>query len=192
VSKLDPLLERNREFQTTGAYADLPLIPKQPVFVVTCLDPRVDPAAFLGLGLGDAPVVRNAGGRVTGAVIDDIAFISYLIGTMIGEGPLFEVAVIHHTGCGTGFLADAAFRGAFASRTGIDESVVADEAVVDPEHTVAVDVQRLLASPKVSDRITAAGYVYDLGTGLVRMTVPPAKPTAGRTSKTSGLERQMR
>jgi carbonic anhydrase len=179
MSNLDPLLERNRAFEATGAYAGLPITPNQPVFVVTCLDPRTDPAAFLGLGLGDAPVVRNAGGRVTEAVIDDVAFISYLIGVMLTDGPLFEVAIIHHTGCGTGFLADAGFRHAFATRTGLDESVLADSAVIDPEQTVATDVKRLLASPKVSDRITVAGYVYDLDTGLVRMVVPPAQPAPG-------------
>jgi carbonic anhydrase len=179
MTNLDPLLERNRAFAATGAYAGLPMMPDQPVFVVTCLDPRVDPAEFLGLGLGDAPVVRNAGGRVTEAVIDDIAFISYLAGVLRTEGPLFEVAVIHHTGCGTGFLADADFRHAFAARTGQDEYSLAASAVVDPEQTVAADVKRLLASPKVSDRITAAGYVYDLDTGLVRMTVRPDGPGGG-------------
>jgi carbonic anhydrase len=61
-------------------------------------------------------------------------------------------------------------------RTGLDEASLAASAVTDPEQTVAADVQRLLASPKVSDRITAAGYVYDLDTGLVRMTVPPGRP----------------
>jgi len=179
MSKLDELLQRNRAFEATGAYAGLSIMPRQPVFVVTCLDPRVDPAAFLGVGLGDAPVVRNAGGRVTEAVIDDVAFIGYLANVMIPEGPLFEVAVIHHTGCGTGFLADADFRHAYVTRTGLDESLLADSAVVDPEQTVATDVKRLLASPKLSDRVTAAGYVYDLDTGLVRMTVPPAQPTPG-------------
>ena len=173
MSNHDPILERNREIAATGAYAGLSIMPKQPVFVVTCLDPRVDPASFLGVDLGDAAVVRNAGGRVTEAVIDDIAFISYTIGMMISEGPLFEAAVIHHTGCGTGFLADPGFRHDFATRTGLDESVLADEAVIDPEQTVAIDVKRLLASPKVSERITVAGYVYDVETGLVRMTVPP-------------------
>jgi carbonic anhydrase len=176
MSKLEQLLERNRAFAATGAYAGLSMLPRQPVFVVTCLDPRVDPASFLGLALGDAAVVRNAGGRVTEAVIDDVAYISYLIATMITEGPLFEVAVIQHTNCGTGFLADADFRHAYATRTGLDESTLADRAVVDPEQSVATDVQRLLASPKVSDRITVAGYVYDVATGLVRMTVPPAQP----------------
>lgn len=181
MSKLDPLLERNRTFQATGAYAGLSLMPAHPVFVVTCLDPRVDPAEFLGLGLGDAPVVRNAGGRVTDSVINDVAFIGYMIGAMLTEGPLFEVAVIHHTGCGTGVLADPGFRSAFATRTGIDESLLAAEAVVDPEQTVAADVKRLLASPKVSDRITAAGYVYDVDSGLVRMTVPPHQPVSAQT-----------
>jgi len=176
MSNLDPLLERNRAFADTGAHAGLSIMPNRPLFVVTCLDPRLDPAAFLGLALGDAPIVRNAGGRVTDAVIDDIAFISYTAGLMLAEGPLFEVAVIHHTGCGTGFLADADFRHAFAARTGLDDAVLADEAVVDPEQTVAIDVKRLLASPKVSDRITVGGYVYDVDTGLVRLTVPPEHP----------------
>ena len=176
MSNLDPLLDRNRAFQATGAYAGLSLMPKHPVFVVTCLDPRVDPAGFLGLRLGDAPVVRNAGGRVTEAVIDDVAFISYMIGSVLTDGPLFEVAVIHHTGCGTGVLADAGFRSAFATRSGIDESVLAAEAVVDPDQTVAADVRRLLATPRVSERITAAGYVYDVDTGQVRMSVPPGHP----------------
>ena len=104
------LLERNRAFATTGAHTGLSMMPNQPIFVVTCL----------GLGLGDAPVVRNAGGRMTDAVIDDIAFISYLAGTILGDGPLFEVAVIHDTNCGTGFLANPTFRTAFAARTGFE------------------------------------------------------------------------
>src|SRR5215472_19214444 len=176
MSNLRPLLQRNRTFAASGAHTGLEIMPRQPVFLVTCLDPRVDPAEFLGVELGDAPVIRNAGGRVTEEVIDDIAFISYLTRMMIPEGPLFEVAVIHHTGCGTGFLADASFRSGFAARAGLEESSLAERAVVDPEQTVAVDAQRLLESPKVSERITVAGYVYDLDSGEVRMTVPPAQP----------------
>jgi carbonic anhydrase len=176
MSKLHPLLERNRAFAATGAHAGLAVMPRQPVFIVTCLDPRTDPAAFLGVELGDAPVIRNAGGRVTEEVIDDIAFISYLIRTMIPDGPLFEVAVIHHTGCATGFLADAGFRAYFAARTGLDEAALAAEAVIDPDATVRADVQRLLSSPKVQPQISVSGHVYDLETGLVTTIVDPAQP----------------
>jgi carbonic anhydrase len=176
VSNLRPLLERNRAFAAGGAYAGLAIMPRQQVFVVTCLDPRVDPAAFLGIELGDAPVIRNAGGRVTEAVINDIAFISSLVRTMIPDGPLFEVAVIHHTGCGTGFLADAAFRSAVAARTGLDEAVLAAEAVLDPAATVRADVDRLLSSAAVRPEISVSGHVYDLGTGLVTTVTGPARP----------------
>jgi carbonic anhydrase len=178
MSNLRPLLERNHAFAATGAHAGLAIMPRQPVFLVTCLDPRVDPAAFLGIELGDAPVIRNAGGRVTEAVINDIAFISYIARTMIPDGPLFEVAVVHHTGCGTGFLADAAFRSAFAARTGLDEADLAAEAVVDPAATVRTDVDRLLSSPKVPPQISVSGHVYDLQTGLVTTITGPAQPQA--------------
>jgi carbonic anhydrase len=176
LSNLRPLLERNRAFAATGAYAGLAIMPRQRVFLVTCLDPRVDPAAFLGVELGDAPVIRNAGGRVTEAVINDIAFIGYLARTMIPDGPLFEVAVVQHTDCGTGFLADAAFRSAFAARTGLDEAPLAAEAVIDPAATVRADVARLLSSPKVPPQISVSGHVYDLQTGLVTTIAGPSQP----------------
>src|ERR671925_375537 len=110
MTKMTSLLERNEQF--SRAYTPAALgVPAQPVFIVTCLDHRVDPAIVFGLQLGDAPVIRNAGGRVTQGVIDDIAFLAFLAEQLFGrQGPddrLFEVAVVHHTQCGTSLLADA-------------------------------------------------------------------------------------
>src|SRR6195256_4194172 len=113
MTRIAPLLARNEQFARTYTAPALSL-PAAQMIVVSCLDHRVDPAIVLGLQLGDAPVIRNAGGRVTQAVIDDIAFLAYLAGQLFGgQGPadtLFEVAVVHHTQCGTGFLADPDFR----------------------------------------------------------------------------------
>ena len=85
-------------------------LPTAGVLVVACLDHRVDPAIVLGLELGEAPVIRNVEGRVTQAVIDDVAFLAFLVEQLSGGpgtlGTLFEVAVIHHTQCGTALLAD--------------------------------------------------------------------------------------
>ena len=64
--------------------------------MITCIDPRTDPAAFLGVGLGDAIVARTVGGRVTPAVVQDLAYIGYLVETKAPEGPYFEVAVTVH------------------------------------------------------------------------------------------------
>ena len=86
------------------------------------------------------------------------------------------VAVIHHTGCATGFLAHAGFRSGFAARTGLDEAELAVKPVIDPEATVRADVQRLLASPQVQPQISVSGHVSDLDTGLVTTIVGPAQP----------------
>src|SRR6201996_5503758 len=168
-------LERNRSFAAAGGHKGAVVFPALRLFVITCLDPRVDPAHFLGLGLSEAIVVRNVGGRVTPEVINDVAFIGQISESVLPDGPLFEVAVIHHTQCGTGALADESFRRRFAERIGAEESTLRDHAVLDPAATVARDVGRLRSAPAISPRVTVSGHVYDVVTGLVE-TVIPAQP----------------
>ena len=164
---LGPPLERNRVFAAEGGQQGAVVFPRLRLFVITCLDPRVDPAHFLGLSLGDAIVVRNVGGRVTPEVINDVAFIGQLAENVLLEGPLFEVAVIHHTQCGTGALADGTFRRRYAERIGAPESSLRENAVLDPTATVTRDVERLRSARGISDRVAVSGHVYDVVTGLV-------------------------
>jgi carbonic anhydrase len=164
-------LARNRAFAAAGGHEGAVVFPHLRLFVITCLDPRVDPAHVLGLELSDAMVVRNAGGLVTPEVIDDVAFIGQLAETLRPDGPLFEVAVIHHTQCGTGALADDGFRHRYAERIGRDESALRDHAILDPAATVARDAERLRAAPAISPRIRVSGHVYDVVTGLVETVV---------------------
>jgi carbonic anhydrase len=145
------------------------------VFVITCLDPRVDPAHFLGLSLGDAIVVRNVGGRVTPEVINDVAFIGQIAENLMPDGPLFEVAVIHHTQCGTGALADTTFRRNYAARIGVDETTLREHAILDPAATVTSDVERLRSARAIPERVAVSGHVYDVVTGLVQTVVPAEK-----------------
>jgi carbonic anhydrase len=169
---MTPLLERNQRFARDYTAPALG-VPAAQVVVVTCLDHRVDPAIVLGLQLGDAPVIRNAGGRVTQPVIEDIAYLAYLaqelFGAQIAGDGLFEVAIIHHTQCGTGFLADPAFRHQAAEATGLAEGTLEATAVADPYVTVKADVERLLATPLLPPAVSVSGHVYDIATG--RLTV---------------------
>ena len=174
IANIDPALERNEAFAAAGGHEGAVVFPNLRLFVITCLDPRVDPAHFFGLGLGDAMVVRNVGGRVTREVINDVAFIGQLAENMLPDGPLFEVAVIHHTQCGSGVLADDTFRRRYAERIGAEESTLRDHAVLDPAVTVARDVGRLRSAPAISERVTVSGHVYDVVTGLVETVMPAA------------------
>src|SRR5215472_16517106 len=149
TSRMTPLLEHNEQFART--FTPVPLgLPTAQVILITCLDHRVDPALTLGLRLGDAPALRNAGGRVTQPVIEEIAFLAFLGRTMNGghlpADVTWEVAVIHHTQCGTGFLADPDFRREASQATGVDEAALEASAVVEPHTTVKADVELLLTS----------------------------------------------
>jgi carbonic anhydrase len=176
---MTPLLQRNELFAADYSPKQLGPPAAQTV-IVTCLDHRVDPAITLGLRLGDAPVIRNAGGRITQSVVDDIAYLAYLAGQLLGdragEAGVFEVAVIHHTQCGTGPLADPEFRRRAAEATGLTEPGLEAAAVVDPHLTVRIDVERLLGSPLLSPKVSVSGHVYDIATGHLSTVVDARYP----------------
>lgn len=176
MTRMTPLLGRNEQF--AGDYEAVPLaLPTAQALIVSCLDHRVDPAIIFGLRLGEAPVIRNAGGRVTPAVIDDIAFLAFLAEQLGGTGDsLFEVAIVHHTQCGTGLLADPAFRHQAAAATGLAEVALAAAAVADPHLTVQADVDRLLAAPQLSPKVSVSGHVYDVATGYVTTVADASYP----------------
>ena len=184
MTKMTPLLERNEQFART--YTPGPLgLPTAQVLVVACLDHRVDPAIVLGLQLGDAPVIRNAGGRVTQAVIDDIAYLAFLAEQLFGDqvaDDLFEVAVVHHTQCGTSFLADPGFRHQAAQATGRPEAALEAAAVADPHTTVRADAGRLLAAPSLSPKVSVSGHVYDIATGRVTAVIDARHPQPAGTN----------
>lgn len=170
---IDPLLLRNQEFAKTGAHVGLSPVPRQQVFLISCIDGRVDPAALLQLDLGDVLSLRNAGGRVNAEVVQEIAFIGSVTEMMAGDGTpdTFEVAVMHHTGCGTGFLADDNFRQSFAEKTGADPDELLASAVVDPVATVKADVELLRSHRLLPAHALVSGHVYDTDTGLIETII---------------------
>ena len=174
TSKMTPLLEHNAQFART--FTPVPLgLPAAQVILVTCVDHRVDPAITLGLRLGDAAVLRNAGGRVTQPVIEELAFLAFLGQSMSNEQleGRFEVAIIHHTQCGTSRLTDPGFRHRASEATGVDEATLGASAVGDPYATVVADVECLLASPLVPRGLGVSGHVYDVETGRVTTVANP-------------------
>src|SRR5437588_12711638 len=89
----DEFISNNERFAQGFDEADLPSAPAKKVAVVACMDARVNPYPILGLELGDAHVIRNAGGVITDDEIRSLAISQRLLGTE-------EVILIHHTDCG--------------------------------------------------------------------------------------------
>ena len=179
ASNFSTYLERNARFTATDAkdhVPEIPFIPSEQLYLITCIDPRVEPAAIAGSQLGEAIVARNIGGRVTPALIKDLLWILHLHENLTPDADWFEIAVIHHTDCGSGLLARDELRAGYVSRGGWDEGTALAMAVLDPAKTVAEDVQKLRAAPELQptiDNVEIGGYVYDLKTRKITTVVEP-------------------
>ncbi|MFB7495847.1 carbonic anhydrase [Streptomyces sp. NPDC056161] len=179
TSNFAPYLQRNEQFAATDAKThvpEIPFIPFKQVYLITCIDPRVEPAAIVGVQLGDAIVARNVGGRITPAVIHDLTWICHLHENKTPDADWFEVAIIHHTDCGSGLFADPELRRTYAERGGYDEETAAAMAVLDPSATVRTDVESLRRAPELAgsiEKFKIGGYAYDLRTGVLTTVVAP-------------------
>jgi carbonic anhydrase len=176
TSKIQELLNRNEQFVAAGNFNESIMPSRIPAFLVCCIDPRVEPSAVLGVELFDMPIIRNVGGRVTEAVIEDIRYISFLVDKMIPEGDLFEVAIVHHTQCGSLFLLDDGFRSAYSDHSGRSEEDLLGIPTADPLASLRLDVERLRRAQGISPRISVGGYFHNLEEGTVTMVIEPASP----------------
>lgn len=125
--------------------------------VLTCIDSRIEPLAMLGLGPGDAKILRNAGARVTDDVLRTLVLASYLLG-------VDRTMVIAHTKCRMAAGGEDEVHAAVGEAGGPDTRSLAFLVSSDQEATVRADVQRIQSSPYLT-RLRVGGYLYDVDTG---------------------------
>ena len=157
MSAIDDLLENNAAYAASFDQGDAPLPPGLGLAVVACMDARLDTHALLGMGVGDAHVIRNAGGVVTDDAIRSLTISQRLLGTT-------SVMLIHHTDCGMLTFRDDDVKDAIESDTGIRPSF-AMEAFGDLEGDVRQSIARIKASPFIPNTDDVRGFVYDCATG---------------------------
>lgn len=173
MTTVDTFIDHNQRFAASGLHAGLSWFPKLQTIVISCLDPRVDPAVILGLELGDAVIIRNLGGRVTPDTFQTIAALGMIAQSEgVTPGPGLNLCVLHHTDCGITHLGE---RPDFLARVfGVDPDDLAAKALADPKAAVAVDVAAIRSNPSLNSGFLVAGLVYDVATGLVDVVVPAA------------------
>jgi carbonic anhydrase len=173
MTTLDTLIQRNHDFATHRFIKGLSLMPTLRTMIISCVDPRVDPAHVLGIEPGEAVVIRNIGGRITPATIQTIGMLQTLAqaqgGTTQGG---FHLVVLHHTDCGITRL--EAKPDLLAGYFGIGKAELANKAIRDPHAAVALDVALLKATPLLPQTWAISGLVYDVTTGHAEVVVPPA------------------
>jgi len=161
MTQIARLLEANQAYAAARS-AVAGSRPGRRLAVVTCMDARIDVFAVLGLHLGDAHVIRNAGGRVTDDVLRSLALSSHVLG-------VDTVVVMQHTGCGLSGVTDEELR----QITGADVGFLP---IDDHDSALREDIQVLAAVPYLQPIKVFAGLVYDVESGEVADLVRWERP----------------
>jgi carbonic anhydrase len=157
LSTRDDILRGNEAYAAAFDHGDLRAPPVRRVAVVTCMDARIAPLAVLGLDLGDAHVIRNAGGLVTDDALRSLVISHWELGTQ-------EAYVIGHTSCGMATFTNDTLRRKLDGH-GIDASQLDFLPFTDLEDSIRASVRRIRESPLLPAPYEAHGFVYDVGTG---------------------------
>lgn len=157
MTATDDLLERNASYAEAFDKGDLPLPPARKLAVVACMDARLDVHGLLGLELGDAHVIRNAGGVISDDALRSLVISQRLLGTE-------EIILIHHTDCGMLTFRDDDVKDGILADTGLRPSF-ALEAFGDLDDDVRQSIGRIRANPFVPSKDQIRGFVYDCATG---------------------------
>ncbi len=155
----DELLENNTAYAADYT-PDRPLAPKRQLAVVSCMDSRLDIFALLGLEIGDAHIMRNAGGVVTDDMIRSLTISQRKLGTR-------EIILIHHTDCGALTFTDDELRNQLLKETGLKPTWT-PESFVDLDADLRQSMERIRRSPFLVDTTQVRGFVFDVHTGLLR------------------------
>ncbi|MEV0946112.1 carbonic anhydrase [Rhodococcus sp. NPDC049939] len=148
---------KNNETYAADFDGPLPLAPSKHVAVVACMDARLDVYRMLGIELGEAHVIRNAGGVVTHDEIRSLAISQRLLGTN-------EIILIHHTDCGMLTFTDDDFKRSIQDDVGIKPAWSA-EAFSDLTEDVRQSIRRIKASPFITATTSLRGFIFDVATG---------------------------
>jgi carbonic anhydrase len=159
MSVIDELIENNARYAEgfTGLAAAAPV---KRVAILACMDARLDIYRLLGLQVGDAHVIRNAGGVVTEDVIRSLTISQRLLGTR-------EIVVIHHSECGLLGFDDDAFKERLRDETGAT-APWPSRSLTDLEADVRASVEELRGSPFVAAGSQIRGFVAEVATGRLR------------------------
>ncbi|MEX2032356.1 MAG: carbonic anhydrase [Dehalococcoidia bacterium] len=158
VLDADAFVAANIEWLRDFAWGGLEVRPSRRMAILTCMDSRYTAQGVLGVALGEAHVIRNAGGRVTDDAIRSLVLSAHALGTR-------GCVLIHHTNCGLHGTSNEAIWGQVREATGEDASGIDFLPFDDTAESVREDLARLRACRLFPAGYQVLGFVYDVRTG---------------------------
>jgi carbonic anhydrase len=154
----DDLLEANAHFADRFQNTGIPARAARGLAVLTCMDSRLDPFAILGIGPGDAKVLRNAGGRVTDDVLRTLVLGAYLLNVQ-------RVLVMPHTKCAMAGYTEDEIHAKIGREFDVDTRSLEFRTTDDQLRSLRNDIVRIQSYPLLPRDLAVGGAVFDVDTG---------------------------
>lgn len=155
------VLSANQKYAEKFEFPTLTGTARQGLAIVTCMDSRISPLAAVGMGPGDAKILRNAGARVTDDVLRTLMLATYLLGVE-------RILVMPHTDCRMASSDEAAIHQKIMNDFGVDTRSVEFRTVSHQEEALALDVTRIRSYPLLRDGVVVGGAIYDVRSGALQ------------------------
>ena len=159
MSAIDEALRANQAYAKEFHSANVYMPPRRKLIVITCMDSRLMPDQMLGFGIGDAHVIRNAGGLATDDALRSLIISHHLLGAA-------EVMIINHTDCGMLTFTDETLRQQLQASTGATpQSPACFLTFGDLEANVRRQVAKVRSHPWIPQSVRVRGFIYDVRKG---------------------------
>jgi len=160
VFDLEAIVHDNEQWRATFDVGALQVRPLKQAVILTCMDSRYPAAAIIGFKLGEAHMIRNAGGRATDDAIRSLIVSAHALGTR-------ACIVIHHTDCGLFGQTNDNLRSRVKTATGQSAAHIDFLPFADLEESVRDDVEQIRACRFLPEGYEVVGMIYDVRTGRV-------------------------
>ena len=176
---LTSITENNKNYTEIFDKGDLASKPSKSIAILTCMDTRINPLKLCGLNIGDAHIIRNAGGRVTDDAIRSLIIYYKLLGTT-------DWFIIQHTDCGLSKINDKEIadlleidletstleNGNWKSNKNSKSEAGSNYGhkikwytFLNLKESILEDLEKIKNHPLIPKNINIYGFIYDVKTG---------------------------
>ena len=161
MTQLESLKSQNEKYAKSFNQGDLPIPPSKKIAILACMDARLNVNEFLGLGVGETHIIRNAGGIATEDAIRSLIISHELLGTE-------EFIVINHTDCGMLTFSDEDLQKKISEKYKSNASGIVFHSFNNLEENVKRQVNKIRNTPFLVDAVSVNGFIYDVKTGRLK------------------------
>ena len=164
MTQLESIKSQNEKYSKSFRDGHLSIPPSKKIAVLACMDARLNINELLGLKIGEAHIIRNAGGIATEDAIRSFIISHELLGTE-------EFLVINHTDCGMMTFSDHDLQKKIFEKYNSDATGIEFHFFDNLEENVKKQVYKIRNTPFLADAVSVNGFVYDVRTGRIKEIV---------------------